>query len=157
MTLEKIDEPLFSNSPHGSRPSRGCHTTLEEIKNTWMGISWLLEFDIRKCYDTIDRHRLVSILQEEIHDQRFMDPILKLFKAEAADRLKRESHKVAPSYHPYFATFTRTSQTWKWGRSNVTPTPPKPSGNRTQSTIKLSLYRKQRDELIAETPRCWRD
>nr|WRW51150.1 Mat-atp9i95g2c [Phylloglossum drummondii] len=90
MTLERIYEPLFSNSSHGFRPSRGCHTALEEIKNTRMEIPWLLEFDIRKCYDTIDRHRLVSIIQEEIHDQRFMDLILKLFKAEVIDDYRVE-------------------------------------------------------------------
>ena len=48
-----------------------------------MGISWLLEFDIRKCYDTIDRHRLVSIFLEKIHDQPFSELILKLFQARA--------------------------------------------------------------------------
>lgn len=37
--------------------------------------------DVEKCYDSMNRHRLVSILKEEIDDQRFIDLIFKLFNA----------------------------------------------------------------------------
>ena len=47
----------------------------------WAGISWFLKFNIEKCYDTMNRHRLVSILKEKIDDQRFIDLIFKLFNA----------------------------------------------------------------------------
>jgi retron-type reverse transcriptase len=47
----------------------------------WTGISWFLKFDVEKCYDNIDRHRLISILKEEIDDQRFINLIFKLFNA----------------------------------------------------------------------------
>ncbi|WOL10677.1 maturase [Canna indica] len=32
---------------------------------------WFLEFDIRKCFHTIDRHRFISIFKEEIDDPKF--------------------------------------------------------------------------------------
>lgn len=81
MVLEQIYEPIFLDTSHGFRPSRGSHSALESIRMNWTGISWFLEFDVEKCYDTIDRHRLVSILKEKINDQRFIDLIFKLFNA----------------------------------------------------------------------------
>jgi len=79
IVLEHIYESVFLNISHGFRPFRGCHSALESIRLNWTGISWFLEFDIEKCYDTIDCYRLVSILKEKIDDQRFIDLIFKLF------------------------------------------------------------------------------
>jgi hypothetical protein len=81
MVLERVYEPLFLDISHGYRPFRGCHSALESIRMNWTGISWFLEFDVEKCYDNIDRHCLISILKEEIDDQRFIDLIFKLFNA----------------------------------------------------------------------------
>lgn len=81
MVLESIYDDKFLDTSHGFRPSRGCHSALEMIRMNWTGISWFLEFDVEKCYDNIDRHRLVSILREDIEDQRFIDLIFKLFNA----------------------------------------------------------------------------
>ncbi|GJY14685.1 hypothetical protein Tco_0385107 [Tanacetum coccineum] len=39
------------------------------------------EFDIRKCFHTIDRHRLIPIFKEEIGDPKFFYPIQKVFSA----------------------------------------------------------------------------
>lgn len=79
MVLELIFEPKFLPTSHGFRKFKGCHSALEQIKKNWTGISWFLEFDIHKCFDTIDKHRLISILCERIEDQRFLDLIYKLF------------------------------------------------------------------------------
>jgi hypothetical protein len=79
MVLEQIYEPVFLNTSHGFRPNRGCHSALESIRMNWTGISWFLEMDVEKCYDTIDRHRLIAILKEKIDDQIFIDLIFKLF------------------------------------------------------------------------------
>lgn len=81
MVLEQIYEPKFLETSHGFRPSKGCHSALESIRRNWTGISWFLEFDVEKCYDSIDQKRLISILKEDIEDQRFMDLIFKLFNA----------------------------------------------------------------------------
>lgn len=81
MVLEQIYDDKFLDSSHGFRTSRGCHTALEMIRMNWTNISWFLEFDVEKCYDKIDRHRLVNIFKEDIDDQRFIDLISKLFNA----------------------------------------------------------------------------
>ncbi len=46
LLLEAYYEPQFSSRSHGSRPSRGCHTALREIADTWKGTTWFIEGDI---------------------------------------------------------------------------------------------------------------
>ncbi|GLT77459.1 hypothetical protein SLA2020_490420, partial [Shorea laevis] len=80
MGLESIYDPEFPDTSH-FRSGRGCHSVLRRIKEEW-GISrWFLEFDIRKCFHTIDRHRLIPIFKEEIDDPKFFYPIQKVFSA----------------------------------------------------------------------------
>ncbi|MDM9581782.1 reverse transcriptase/maturase family protein [Nostoc sp. GT001] len=71
LILEAYYEPQFSNSSHGFRQERGCHTALTVIDRTWQGTKWFIEGDIRGCFDNIDQKILMSILREKIQDNRF--------------------------------------------------------------------------------------
>lgn len=77
---ESIVFPEFPDTSN-FRPSRGCHSALRRIKEEWGTSRWFLEFDIRKCFHTIDRHRLIPILKEEIDDPKFFYLTQKLFSA----------------------------------------------------------------------------
>jgi len=72
LLLEAYYEPLFSARSHGFRPGRGCHTALREIGNTWTGTTWFIEADIADCFGSLDHQRLLEILGESIHDERFL-------------------------------------------------------------------------------------
>src|SRR5437588_6738309 len=65
--------PYFSDSSHGFRPQRSCHTALREFRENWTGVNWLIEGDIRACFDELDHRTLVSLLHKKIHDQRFLN------------------------------------------------------------------------------------
>jgi hypothetical protein len=78
--LESIYDPEFPDTSH-FRSGRGCHSVLRQIKEEWGTSRWFLEFDIRKCFYTIDRHRLMSIFKEEIDDPKFFYSIQKVFYA----------------------------------------------------------------------------
>lgn len=80
MILEAYYEPQFSDSSHGFRPQRGCHTALSEIQ-TWKGTKWFVEGDITKYFDTIDHDVLLKILSKNINDNRFLRLIENLLKA----------------------------------------------------------------------------
>lgn len=80
MILEAYYEPQFSDSSHGFRPQRGCHTALSEIQ-TWKGTKWFVEGDISKYFDTIDHDVLLKILSKNINDNRFLRLIENLLKA----------------------------------------------------------------------------
>ena len=78
MVPESIYDPEFPDTSH-FRSGRGCHSALRRIKEEWGTSRWFLEFDIRKCFHTIDRHRLISILKEEIDDPKFFYSIHQVF------------------------------------------------------------------------------
>jgi retron-type reverse transcriptase len=80
LILSAYYEPQFSGHSHGFRAERGCHTALREVKH-WRGTTWFIEGDISHCFDTLDHQVLLSILQENIHDEPFMKLIGELLKA----------------------------------------------------------------------------
>nr|UPI48976.1 maturase R [Balanophora reflexa] len=76
--IRMVPEVIYNNI---SVRSSGCQSQsiLRQIKEEWGTFSWFLELDIRKCFHTIDRHRLIPIFKEEIDDAQFFYPILKIF------------------------------------------------------------------------------
>jgi group II intron reverse transcriptase/maturase len=81
LLLEALYEPQFSDSSHGFRRFRGCHTALREINNTWTGTAWFIEGDISDCFGSLDHEILLGILAEKIHDNRFLRLIRNMLKA----------------------------------------------------------------------------
>lgn len=81
LILEAYYEPQFSDSSHGFRPQRGCHTALQEVRRRWGGTKWFIEGDIRGCFDNIDHEIMMSILRERIQDNRFLRLMENLLKA----------------------------------------------------------------------------
>jgi group II intron reverse transcriptase/maturase len=81
LLLEAYYEPQFSQHSHGFRPARGCHTALTEIVHTWKGTKWFVEGDISGCFDALAHTVLLSILKQNIHDNRFVRLIENLLKA----------------------------------------------------------------------------
>jgi group II intron reverse transcriptase/maturase len=85
MVLEAIyDSPhgaYFSDHSYGFRRSRSCHTALEDIRKHWSGMTWLIEGDIKACFDDISHKKLIEILREKIQDERFLNLIQKFLRA----------------------------------------------------------------------------
>jgi group II intron reverse transcriptase/maturase len=79
--LESYFEPTFSNNSHGFRPSRGCHTALRQIVETWHGVNWFIEGDIKACFDSLSHEILLVALAEHIHDGRFLRLTRELLQA----------------------------------------------------------------------------
>ena len=79
--LEAIYEPGFSKRSHGFRPKRSCHTALSEIQKTFTGVKWIVEGDIKACFDCFDHHVLIDILRRRIHDEQFIGLMWKFLKA----------------------------------------------------------------------------
>ncbi len=81
LLLEAYYEPVFSDSSHGFRRRRGCHTALRKINDTWTGTVWFIEGDISDCFGSLKHEILLTILAEKIHDQRFLRLIRNMLKA----------------------------------------------------------------------------
>lgn len=81
MILEAIYEPTFSNNSHGFRAGKSCHTALKQIRDTWSGVTWVIEGDIKGCFDNINHKKLVEVLETRIKDERFLNLIRKALNA----------------------------------------------------------------------------
>ena len=79
--LELIFEPEFSDTSHGFRPGRGSHTALNHIKMRMGYVTWFIEGDISKCFDSINQPRLMAIIKVAVQDQAFIDLIYKALRA----------------------------------------------------------------------------
>ncbi len=79
--LEAYYEPQFSDLSHGFRPNRGCHTALSYVQFNGKGTKWFIEGDISQCFDKLDHQVMLSILQEKIHDNRFLWLVENMLKA----------------------------------------------------------------------------
>src|SRR5262249_11651471 len=83
--LEAIyDSPhgaFFLNCSHGFRPGRSCHSALQEFGEKWTAVPWIIEGDIKSCFDEIDHHVLVRLLERKIADGRFIGLIWKALRA----------------------------------------------------------------------------
>lgn len=81
LLLEAYYEPRFSGRSHGFRPRKGCHTALSEVANTWTGTTWFIEGDISDCFGSLDHQVMVSVLAENIRDNRFLRLISNMLEA----------------------------------------------------------------------------
>ena len=81
MILESLYEKTFSDTSHGFRPQRSCHTALSEISNTFTGSKWFIEGDITSFFDNINHSILITLLRKKIDDERFIRLIWKFLRA----------------------------------------------------------------------------
>lgn len=82
-----------------------------------MDIYSVPDLTCRKCYDTIDRHRLISILKEGTDDTGFFNLIHKGWTLERGGRTQSERKA---SYRPYYVTSTSISRIAKIRLENET-------------------------------------
>ncbi len=81
MVLEAYYEPQFINSSHGFRPNKSCHTALIEISKFWRGMKWVIEGDIKGCFDNIPHNVILEILGRRIKDNQILSLIKHMLKA----------------------------------------------------------------------------
>lgn len=75
LILAAIYEPMFSDSSHGFRPGRSCHTAVERLRRHGVGTKWTRQIDIAECFERVEHCRLLDILREKIADDRFLNRI----------------------------------------------------------------------------------
>ena len=70
MVLEPIYEQDFLPCSYGFRPGRSAHQALEALWQGLMGMGggWVIDLDIRRYFDSIDRQQLRNILDQRVRD-----------------------------------------------------------------------------------------
>jgi RNA-directed DNA polymerase len=88
--IEPIFERKFEPTSYGFRPGRGCKDALREVTRRLKdGQTWVVDVDIEKYFDTIDRKRLVDLVAEEIADGSVLALIRRYLDQDVMDDMKR--------------------------------------------------------------------
>ena len=73
IVLEPIFEADFSPQSFGFRPKRSAHQALEAVRQTAnKGALWVLDADIKACFDEIDRDALVAQFERRVADREMV-------------------------------------------------------------------------------------
>lgn len=73
IVLEPIFEANFSPQSFGFRPKRSAHQALEVVRVAAnKGAVWVLDADIKACFDEIDREALVAQIERRVVDRKMI-------------------------------------------------------------------------------------
>lgn len=67
--LSPIFEPLFSDHSYGFRPNRRCEQAVIQLLDYFNdGYTWIVDIDLEKFFDNVPQDRLMSLVNNVIHD-----------------------------------------------------------------------------------------
>ena len=81
--LSAVCEADFLDCSYGFRPGRSAHLALQMVRKAVMveRVSWVLEADIRKFYDSVDHEWLLRMVEHRIADPRILRLIRQWLRA----------------------------------------------------------------------------
>ena len=88
--IEPIFERKFEPSSYGFRPGRGCKDALREVaRRLKAGQTWVVDVDIEKYFDSIEREQLIDLVAEEIADGSILSLIRQYLEQDVMEGAKR--------------------------------------------------------------------
>jgi RNA-directed DNA polymerase len=82
LVLEPVFEADFQPCSYGFRPNRRAHDAIAEIHHlATRGYTWVMEADIRACFDEIGHNALMGRLRARIKDRRVLALVKAFLKA----------------------------------------------------------------------------
>ncbi len=79
--IEPIFERTFAENSYGFRPGLGCKKALREVNELLHGgWNYVVDADMRKCFDTIPHGPLIKRVEERISDRRMLELIKAFLK-----------------------------------------------------------------------------
>jgi len=82
MALEPIFEVEFHEHSYGFRPNRSAHHAVARCRYTALtGFTWVIEGDVKACFDEISHKAILRCIREKVIDNGFLALIQRLLKA----------------------------------------------------------------------------
>ena len=82
MALEPIFEIEFHDSSYGFRPHRSAHHAVNRCRHAaLLGFTWVIEGDVKACFDEISHKAILRCIREKVIDNKFLALIQLLLKA----------------------------------------------------------------------------
>ena len=82
MALEPIYEAEFHDSSYGFRPNRSTQHAIARCQHAMLtGFTWVIEGDVKACFDEISHKAILGCLREKVMDNRFLELIRHFLKA----------------------------------------------------------------------------
>lgn len=87
--LSSIFEPKFLECSYGFRPNHSTHQAIQRVEDYLRdGYEWVVEVDIEKFFDSVDRSLLLDLVNEEITDGRVLRLIRSFLEAGAMEEMR---------------------------------------------------------------------
>ena len=79
MALEPIFEVEFHDNSYGFRPNRSAHHAVSRCQQMMQrGFTWVIEGDVKACFDEISHKAILRVVREKVMDTKFLE-LLQLF------------------------------------------------------------------------------
>ncbi len=86
LVIEPIFEQTFAGNSYGFRPGRGCKDALRQVtKLLDSGYVYIVDADLRQCFDRIPHRRLLDRVKQRVTDRRVLELIQSFLKQEILD------------------------------------------------------------------------
>lgn len=92
MALEPIFEEEFHENSYGFRPNRSVHHAVFRCQHLMRhGFTWVIEGDVKACFDEISHEAILKAIREKVMDNKFLDLI---------DLFLKAGVKIKDKFHP---------------------------------------------------------
>jgi RNA-directed DNA polymerase len=82
MALEPIFEVEFHDNSYGFRPNRSAHHAVSRCQHmARAGFTWIIEGDVKACFDEISHKAILRCVKEKVLDNKFLGLLHRLLKA----------------------------------------------------------------------------
>ena len=82
MALEPIFEVEFHENSYGFRPNRSTHHAVYRCAQmAQTGFTWIIEGDVKACFDEISHKAILGCVREKVMDHKFLELLNCLLKA----------------------------------------------------------------------------
>ncbi|MAX26614.1 MAG: group II intron reverse transcriptase/maturase [Phycisphaeraceae bacterium] len=82
MALEPVFEVEFHDNSYGFRPNRNTHHAVFRCQHLMRsGFSWVIEGDVKACFDEISHQSILRAVREKVMDNKFLDLLRRFLKS----------------------------------------------------------------------------